>query len=187
MVTLHENQRATSLLGLSRPQFDSAYLTKQDTRGPWSLHPSGLPSSKDKVEPPRQSNNSGKANWFWITDWQIDQSDPRVDPTSGWQYARSFENEMDEQWTPVAPTSGNGWVRRRRWVRVMNRQVDFARNLEHESETHGDYLSAAQDMVVGASYDGVETGQRLQAMKKLLRIYEESVQFLLAGIKGKER
>lgn len=195
MVVLHENQRATSLLGLSRPQFSASYLTKQDTRGPWSLHPSGTPSSKDQVEPPRQKNDTGRVNWFWITDWQIDLSDPRIDPTSGWQYARSFE-ENDEMWTPVAPTGGNGWVRRRRWVRVMNRQMDFAsdhRNLGGYglNITQDDYLATAEEMVASLSSGGnnnvEEAGDgrdRIQALTKELRTYEESVQLLLAGVKG---
>ncbi|KAI8339852.1 FYVE zinc finger-domain-containing protein [Chlamydoabsidia padenii] len=198
MVVLHENQRATSLLGLSRPQFNASYLTKQDVRGPWSLHPSGTPSSKDQVEPPRQKNDTGRANWFWITDWQIDLSDPRIDPTSGWQYARSFE-ENDEAWTPVAPTGGNGWVRRRRWVRVMNRQMDFASNHRHLGNngydlniSQDDYLATAEDMVQSFPMDISDlndddsnrtVGQRIQALTKELRAYEESVQLLLAGVK----
>ncbi|KAI8092552.1 uncharacterized protein BX664DRAFT_89850 [Halteromyces radiatus] len=203
MVVLHENQRATSLLGLSRPQFSANYLTKQDVRGPWSLHPSGTPSSKDQVEPPRQNNGTGKANWYWITDWQIDLSDPRIDPTSGWQYARSFD-EADEHWTPVAPTGGNGWVRRRRWVRVMNRQMDFAAatsNSQHSLSNNGfdaansDYLEIAEEMVISATtteanttMDDEPNGQqgnvhRIQALTKELRTYEESVQLLLAGVK----
>ncbi|ORZ20324.1 FYVE zinc finger-domain-containing protein [Absidia repens] len=213
MVVLHENQRATSYLGLSRPQFSASYLTKQDVRGAWSLHPSGAPSSKDEVEPPRQNNGTGKANWFWITDWQIDLSDPRIDPTSGWQYARSFE-ENDENWTPVAPTGGNGWVRRRRWVRVMNRQMDFANNHRNITSngyglniTQDDYLATAEEMVLlpptttntaadendpnkrnsndyGANNEADGSGQlRIQALTKELRIYEESVQLLLAGAK----
>ncbi|CAO3615828.1 unnamed protein product [Cunninghamella echinulata] len=193
MVILHENQRATSLLGFSRPQFNASYLTKQDTRGPWSLHPSGKPTSKDLVEPPRISNGTGKANWFWITDWQIDLSDPRIDPTSGWQYARSFD-EKDELWTPVAPTSGNGWVRRRRWVRVMNRQIDFINisNPQVFGAAQGDYLSKAEDIVSTIlpstttrvdNNDQEQVKHHIQLLTKELRAYEEAQQILLAGVK----
>jgi hypothetical protein len=190
MVTLHENQRANSLLGLSRPHFNASYLTSQDTRGAWSLYPSGAPSSKDQVEPPRSAN----ANWFWITDdWQIDLSDPKIDPTSGWQYARSFDVE-DELWTPVAPTGGSGWVRRRRWVRVMNRQMDFARQIDPNSSTgddgndssnDDDYITAAEILVADLPGDTREANS-IQALTSELHVYEYVIQSLLGGIKGKE-
>lgn len=190
MVTLHENQRANSLLGLSRPHFSASYLTSQDTRGPWSLYPSGVPSSKDQVEPPRSTN----ANWFWITDdWQIDLSDPKIDPTSGWQYARSFDVE-DELWTPVAPTGGSGWVRRRRWVRVMNRHMDFARQIDSTSSAgdnggdpnnDNDYITAAETLVSDLP-GGIREVNSIQALTSELHVFEYVIQCLLGGIKGKE-
>ncbi|KAI7908065.1 uncharacterized protein BX663DRAFT_482298 [Cokeromyces recurvatus] len=148
IVTLHENQRCSSSLlsGLSRPYFSENYLKKEEiqTRGPWSLHPSGIPSSKELVTLPRLFNSNTNpyyhdtnqqqltSDWFWLTDWQIDYSDPRVDPTSGWQYAKSF-SDTDDRWTPVAPTSGYNWVRRRRWVRVMKRRMDLTKG-SHRGE-----------------------------------------------------
>ncbi|CAO3617505.1 unnamed protein product [Cunninghamella blakesleeana] len=193
IVILHENQRANSLLGFSRPQFSASYLTKQDTRGPWSLHPSGKPTSKDQVEPPRVSDGTSNITWFWMYDWTLDYSDPRIDPTSGWQYARSFD-EKDESWTPVAPTSGNGWVRRRRWVRVMNRQKEFIGigNPHVFGAANGDYLSKAEDIISNitpqsSSYvndnDHDQVRQHIQLLTKELRSYEEAQQTLLAGVK----
>lgn len=202
MVILHENQRSTSLLGLSRPQFSASALTKNDTRGPWSLHPSGIPSSKDQVKLPTNSGRGGgsnSSNWFWLTDWQIDYSDPRVDPTSGWQYARSFE-DSDDAWTPVAPTSGYGWVRRRRWVRVMKRRMDLAKGSHRGNEENAtgpgqsDYLNQAEDLVQNLQQEAADdndasdndpTTRQLRQLTRELRVYEEAVQVLLAGIKSK--
>lgn len=190
MVILHENQRSSSLLGLSRPQF-SPNSSKHDQRGPWSYHPSGEPTTKDKVMLPRSSEGEG-SNWFWLTDWQVDYSDPRVDPTSGWQYARSF-NEPDERWTPVAPTGGYGWVRRRRWVRVMKRRMDLARGrLIEEGQgawQQRDYVQQAEDLVQNAieesnNNNNKDTVNSPQQLTRELRVYEEAVQQLLSGMKS---
>lgn len=189
MVILHENQRSSSLLGLSRPQF-SPNSSKHDPRGPWSRHPSGEPTTKDKVMLPR-SSESEESKWFWLTDWQVDYSDPRVDPTSGWQYARSF-NEPDDRWTPVAPTGGYGWVRRRRWVRVMKRRMDLARGRliqEGQDTWQRDYVQQAEDLVQNAIEDSnnnkdAVTTNTPQELTRELRVYEEAVQQLLSGMKG---
>ncbi|KAI9316183.1 FYVE zinc finger-domain-containing protein [Dichotomocladium elegans] len=211
MVILHENERSSSLLGLSRPHFSANSLTRHDKRGPWSYHPSGIPTSKEKVMLPMTKSRSGgssngASNWFWLTDWQIDYSDPRVDPTSGWQYSRSFD-DPDDLWTPVAPTSGYGWVRRRRWVRVMKRRMDLDKGYVRGNEdgegmggsavdVQRDYLDQAEDLVQNAkdtaaaaaaaapepsaaSYDAT----MLRRVTSELRVYEEAVQMLLAGIK----
>ncbi|KAI8146529.1 FYVE zinc finger-domain-containing protein [Fennellomyces sp. T-0311] len=188
MVILHENQRSTSILGLSRPQFSPNALTKHDSRGPWSLHPSGIPSPKDQVvlPPSDPARPQAGSNWFWLTDWQIDYSDPRVDPTSGWQYARSFE-ERDEGWTPVAPTAGYGWVRRRRWVRVMKRRMDLAKGNVREEPISRDYLGQAEDLVHNINMESTETDptrRMLQQLTNELRVYEEATQILLAGLKS---
>jgi hypothetical protein len=84
---------------------------------------------------------------FWLSDWTLDLTDPRVDATTGWQYATSFK-EPDENWSadpppslerllngtgvltpgPISPGVGGQsttWVRRRRWVRVMRRRLDI--------------------------------------------------------------
>lgn len=215
MVIIHENQRSSSLLGLSRPQFSAAALTKREheDRGPWSLHPFGIPTSKETVSLPQSTNSRvpGGSNWFWLTDWQIDYSDPRVDPTSGWQYARSFDDD-DQAWTPVAPTSGYGWVRRRRWVRVMKRRMDLVKGnvREDDDDTHlpndatmdvelqKDYLEQAEELVQNAKNDNHDattttaatesTDVATRTLRQLtteLRVYEEAVQMLLAGIKSK--
>jgi hypothetical protein len=202
IVILHENQRATSLLGLSRPQFSETYLMKSDTRGAWSLHPEGTPSTKEAVSLPATATNnhriSNLTDWFWLTDWQIDYSDPRVDPTSGWQYAKSFD-EDDATWTPVAPTSGYNWVRRRRWVRVMKRRLDLAKgshrgesvaiaNIDEDEEepveNETDYLFQAENIVKTVQSD-LETTCDTETMKQDIEKYNEAIGILEDALKSK--
>lgn len=116
-VILHENQRATSsFLAIGKPTFSAAALTRNDQRGAWSLYPSGETTTKSHVRLPQQTS------WFWLSDWTVDFSHPIAD-SYGWQYSRSFDEE-DENWTSIMPTSTSGWVRRRRWVRIMKRRVE---------------------------------------------------------------
>ena len=188
MVVIHENQRSSSLLGLSKPQFSTASLTKGDVRGPWSLL--GKPSTKEQVILPVNKDKT-VSDWFWLTDWQIDYSDPRIDPTSGWQYARSFE-DADEAWTPVTPTSGYGWVRRRIWVRVMKRRMDLNKG-SHIGGSHqieqDDYLCQAEDIVQNSKSEENPTAatSNIQQLTLELRALEEAVQLLRAGIKSRCR
>lgn len=214
---LHENQRASSVfsnLGLTRPSFSASSLFKTDARGPWCDHATGQRKQKDDVKLPTSPTSSpDQSHWFWLTDWQIDYSDPRVDPTSGWQYAKTFEEE-DDRWTPVAPSSGSGWVRRRRWVRVMKRRMDLvngghqgnqdalllsenARRQEEEDEQGDkqDYLYRAEAIVrkmvqqsqaskaQPSSNANGHIAHDLRATTQKLRSYEEAIQILLAGIK----
>ena len=114
---------------------------------------------------------------FWLSDWQIDRTNPFVDVHTGWQYAQSFDAPEDKWYAEVPPplqrllegkgltasvtralsggqTPGpgvvsisagsggsneeavtTGWVRRRRWVRVMRRRLDLE---------FGDELEAAE-------------------------------------------
>jgi hypothetical protein len=187
MVALHENERSSSLLGLSRPQFSAASLSKHDTRGHWSLYPSGKPSTKEQVQLPFSNKPPGTSDWFWLTDWQIDYSDPRIDPTSGWQYARSFE-DADEAWTPVTPTTGYGWVRRRRWVRVMKRRMDLLKGHHvggQPVDEMEDYLNDAEEIVLNSKLELDESNVSIQQLTVELRALEEAVQLLRAGVKSK--
>ncbi|KAI7861555.1 FYVE zinc finger-domain-containing protein [Spinellus fusiger] len=184
MVVLHENQRATSLLGISRPQFSAQALSKYDTRGPWSLLDS-TPCLKEDVKLPKSAAVGRREGWFWLTDWQIDYSDPRIDPTSGWQYARSFD-EKGDGWTPVAPTAGYHWVRRRRWVRVMKRRMDLTAEAPPTTLGEEDYLYQAEEIVQGIKKDVVEgesVEHTVERLTREIRLYEEAQQILLAGIK----
>lgn len=58
--------------------------------------------------------------WIWISRfWMVDmRGDGEVD-ANGWQYGRTFSSEI---WRPhPKPFSRGGWVRRRRWVRLMTK------------------------------------------------------------------
>lgn len=181
MVVIHENERSSSLLGLSKPHFSTAYLTKNDVRGPWSLSPSGKRSTKEEVVLPTHPQQQ-HSDWFWLTDWQIDYSDPRIDPTSGWQYSKSFD-DPDHLWTPVTPTSGYGWVRRRIWVRVMKRRMDLLKgNHVGGQQEQQDYLCQAEEIVQNSKLE--EPASTIQQFTIELRALEEAVQLLRAGIKG---
>ncbi|KAI7847538.1 ankyrin repeat-containing domain protein [Circinella umbellata] len=127
-VLIHENQRSiatiTPSLLLKRTSnkksisFSSTALNKNDSRKAWSLYPSGEPTTKSHVKLPPLERTSA---WFWLTDWTIDYSHPNTDH-DGWQYSKGgFDTD---EWTPVYPTTGTGWVRRRRWMRIMKRRVD---------------------------------------------------------------
>ncbi|CAO3641699.1 unnamed protein product [Mucor hiemalis] len=186
MVVIHENQRSSSLLGLSKPQFSTASLTKGDVRGPWSLSPSGQQSTKEQVTLPIEKAKT-VSDWFWLTDWQIDYSDPRIDPTSGWQYARSSFDEKDEAWTPVTPTSGYGWVRRRIWVRVMKRRMDLLKgsHVGGSQVEEDDYLCQAEDTVQNSKLEeNPAAASDIQQFTLELRALEEAVQLLRAGVKN---
>ncbi|KAI8088454.1 hypothetical protein BDF21DRAFT_218957 [Thamnidium elegans] len=181
MVVIHENERSSSLLGLSKPQFSTQYLTKNDIRGPWSLSPSGKRCTKEEVMLPM--NQHHQSDWFWLTDWQIDYSDPRIDPTSGWQYAKSFD-DPEHVWTPVTPTSGYGWVRRRIWVRVMKRRMDLLKgNHVGGQQEQQDYLCQAEEIVQNSKLEEPATTS-VQQLTIELRALEEAVQLLRAGVKN---
>ncbi len=156
--------------------------------------------------PTTSTNNhriSNLSNWFWLTDWQIDYSDPRVDPTSGWQYAKSFSDD-DNAWTPVAPTSGYNWVRRRRWVRVMKRRMDLTKgshrgenvligNLEEEDEEdeeqEDDYLLQADTIIQSVKWSDDSTegdgSTDIQTLKDDLQKYNQAIDILTEALKSK--
>ncbi|KAG9127613.1 hypothetical protein FRC07_011653 [Ceratobasidium sp. 392] len=91
---------------------------------------------------PGKTREGAERSHFWLSDWTLDLTHPRVNATEGWQYARSFD-DPDDKWAADPPpaldkllqgaagmTTGMGgsavkWVRRRRWVRVMRRRLDI--------------------------------------------------------------
>ncbi|KAF9331564.1 hypothetical protein BGZ91_012074, partial [Linnemannia elongata] len=193
LVTVHENQRAAGSFALSfmAPKFSASALSQQDFCGPWSL-PSGRPSTKDDVHLPLISstgNSNAKANmqrgWFWMTEWVIDKTDPRVD-TEGWQYGKSL-TEANHSWTATAPTSGTNWVRRRRWIRVMKKRMDLIGSTEEGTESSeaglpsiaqemaGNYMKRAT-LALRPEEEFADTSQELSR-------YRQAIQILLRGIK----
>ncbi|CAG8834540.1 5031_t:CDS:2, partial [Racocetra persica] len=140
-IILHENQRLSSTFSLSirnPPRYSASNLLKTDC-SPWTLQPEGKSSCKDDVHLPLGhssssiSSKSSQSDWFWLADWLVDFSYPRVD-SQGWQYARKFE-DPEALWSESLPLNSNTGVRRRRWVRVMKRRVDF------------DYLDRGESLV----------------------------------------
>ncbi|KAG9067450.1 hypothetical protein KI688_012233 [Linnemannia hyalina] len=193
LVAVHENQRANGSFALSfmAPKFSASALSQQDFCGPWSL-PSGRPSTKDDVHLPLISstgNSNARANmqrgWFWMTEWVIDKTDPRVDP-EGWQYGKSL-TEANHPWTATAPTSGTNWVRRRRWIRVMKKRMDLICSTEEGTEGSetglpsiaqemaGNYMKRAS-LALRPEEEFADTAQELSR-------YRQAIQILLRGIK----
>ncbi|KAF9343467.1 hypothetical protein BGX26_005676, partial [Mortierella sp. AD094] len=193
LLTVHENQRATSSfpLSLMAPKFSAGALTQQDVCGPWSL-PNGRPSTKDDVHLPLITSSgasNSRANmqrgWFWLTEWVIDKTDPTVD-NEGWQYGKSL-TEANQQWSAIPPTSGGNWVRRRKWIRVMKKRVDLMNNTgdilevsdsgqpQYHQELAGNYVKRAN--LALRPDDGF-----LDTTQEIVR-YRQAIQILLNGIK----
>ncbi|CAG8497110.1 6562_t:CDS:2 [Acaulospora morrowiae] len=200
-IVLHENQRSSSVFGAlsslrGPPKYSSNNLLKNDVRGPWSLHPSGKPSSIEEIKLPSMSDNSdatssksSQNSWFWVTDWQVDMTHPRVD-SQGWQYARSFE-DSDKLWLVAPPSNTGSWVRRRRWVRVMKRVVDlsfngqsYALQLVNDSENEGsNYVMKAEGII--KKYQENRRGKinNDPPVAGQLAKYKEAIEILSNGIK----
>ncbi|KAJ3070890.1 hypothetical protein HDU98_006091 [Podochytrium sp. JEL0797] len=91
-----------------------------------------LSNLSDIKLPVCETRNSTSSDWFWLTDWRIDDSCvlPGVDSGSfcdaeGWRYSRSREGA--DWFASAQQASGfvGGLVRRRRWVRVRKHKVDI--------------------------------------------------------------
>jgi hypothetical protein len=172
---LHENQRLdarlkTLALAGGRPKFSASGLGRKGRPSPFELRmpvydsdsdeKRDIPASRSDVELPERNQpfllptphehviqGGSERSHFWLSDWTLDLTDPRVNAAEGWQYATSFK-ERDENWTADPPSAlesllnGSGvltpspyssasgsqnttWVRRRRWVRVMRRRLDI--------------------------------------------------------------
>ncbi|KAF9199998.1 hypothetical protein BGZ49_009807 [Haplosporangium sp. Z 27] len=193
LMTVHENQRATSSfpLSLMAPKFSASALAQQDIGGPWSL-PNGRPSTKDDVHLPLIASSgatNSRANmqrgWFWLTEWVIDKTDPNVD-SEGWQYGKSF-TDVNQQWSAVPPTSGSNWVRRRKWIRVMKKRVDLvsstgdpievsdSEQLQYHQELAGNYIKRSKL--------ALRPDEGFQDRAQELARYRQAIQILLSGIK----
>ncbi|CAG8443303.1 7218_t:CDS:2 [Diversispora eburnea] len=199
-VVIHENQRSSSVFGgLSSlrgpPKYSSGSLLKNDIRGTWSLHPSGTPSTKDEVQLPSGSSSmsvisskSSKESWCWITEWQIDLGYPRVD-SQGWQYAKSFD-EPDNLWSDIPTIIGGSGVRRRRWVKVMKRCMEFSSNVgqflqlvNENNDDKPDYLMRAEAIIKRDQENGKGKGHNELSVNDQLANYKEAINILQNGIK----
>ncbi|KAF9438532.1 hypothetical protein BGZ76_007063 [Entomortierella beljakovae] len=190
LMTVHENQRATSSfpLSLMAPKFSNSALTQQDVCGPWSL-PNGRPSTKDDVHLPLVANvgssNSRQRGWFWLTEWVIDKTDPNVD-SDGWQYGKSF-TEVNQLWSSIPPTSGSNWVRRRKWIRVMKKRVDLLGNpgdiLGAHDEVSNQFYQELAGNYVRRSSLALRLEEGFSDTAQELSRYRQAIQILLDGIK----
>ncbi|KAI5119908.1 hypothetical protein M0805_003712 [Coniferiporia weirii] len=184
-VMLYEHQRLdvrlkTLAVNGGRPRFSASGLGRKGRRAPFELRLPRLDEDTGKREVPAwrsdiqlplvedpftlpkptaakdgPSREGAERSHFWLSDWTLDLTYPRVSVEEGWQYAHSF-TEAEDQWSadPPAPLerllSGSGamtaglggssssrpgsstrastlqtWVRRRRWIRVMRRRLDI--------------------------------------------------------------
>ncbi|KAG9011134.1 hypothetical protein FRB90_007454 [Tulasnella sp. 427] len=176
---IHENQRLdarikTLAVSGGRPKFSASGLGRRGRRSPFELRmpPTDSEAATDvpawrtdvnlpflespfALPKPRTSavREGAERSHFWLSDWTLDLTHPKVNPEDGWQYARALD-EPDDRWTAevpaqlerllsgsrVVPSFGGGsgtsspgsgshpatsWARRRRWVRVMRRRLDI--------------------------------------------------------------
>ncbi|THH12226.1 hypothetical protein EW145_g143 [Phellinidium pouzarii] len=183
-IILYEHQRLdirlkTLAVNGGRPKFSASGLGKKGRRAPFELRLPKLDEDSGKREVPAwrsdvqlplvedpftlpkptsakdgPSREGAERSHFWLSDWTLDLTYPRVDAEEGWQYSHSFA-AAEDQWSADLPLplerllSGAGamaaglggpsnrssssvrssgpqaWVRRRRWVRVMRRRLDI--------------------------------------------------------------
>ncbi|CED85476.1 FYVE finger containing protein [Phaffia rhodozyma] len=119
----------TLAMSTGRPRFSSSGLGKKGRRSPWELRvPTGsfdtigkpgdwegvvpieeledinLPSlERPFVMPlPGTREVEEEEGWFWLSQFEVDLSNPRCDPHTGWMYAPTFSTPAD-QWLPHPP------------------------------------------------------------------------------------
>ncbi|TFK55807.1 hypothetical protein OE88DRAFT_1622234 [Heliocybe sulcata] len=128
-LVLYENQRLDARLKTlavsgGRPRFSASGLGRQGRRAPFELK---LPKSDDAgkrevpawrsdvhlpflhdpfvLPPPTKEDASiqgAERSHFWLSDWTLDVTHPKVNAEEGWQYARTFQ-DPDEEWTAEPP------------------------------------------------------------------------------------
>ncbi|KAG8901712.1 hypothetical protein FRC00_005116 [Tulasnella sp. 408] len=138
---IHENQRLdarikTLAVSGGRPKFSASGLGRRGRRSPFELRmpPTDNESTTDvaawrtdvhlpflespfALPKPRTGavREGAERSHFWLSDWTLDLTHPKVNPEDGWQYARSLD-EPDDRWTAEVPAqlerllSGSGVV-----------------------------------------------------------------------------
>ncbi|KAF8558855.1 FYVE-domain-containing protein, partial [Imleria badia] len=85
---------------------------RSDVQLPLASDPYVLPNASRRDTPILEG---AERSHFWLSEWHIDDTHPRVSPDGGWQYAQSF-SAADEAWLPEPPSqlvrllSGTGLV-----------------------------------------------------------------------------
>jgi len=125
-VVVMEHQRGFTLF--DTPRYSSASLLPNDP-SPFQVYdgtrqvPWAISSFDDYTLP--------SPLWLWISQfWMVDmRGDGEVD-ANGWQYGQTFNSLV---WSPgVKSFSRGGWVRRRRWVRLMMKPAQILDRSEEE-------------------------------------------------------
>ncbi|KZT02714.1 uncharacterized protein LAESUDRAFT_744906 [Laetiporus sulphureus 93-53] len=125
---LYENQRG--IMFFSTPWYSPQSLFPWDPP-PYTL-PISLPSSSFPAHHQRSSMHVSTLSpstyplpdgtWRWVSRaWMIDMRGDGLVQHDGFEYAWSFSNNPDAWRADVGSLSTAGWVRRRRWVRLMVR------------------------------------------------------------------
>ncbi|KAG8904811.1 hypothetical protein FRB99_001117 [Tulasnella sp. 403] len=139
---IHENQRLDTRLKTlavcgGRPKFSASGLGRKGRRNPFELRmpPSDTDEPADvaawrtdvqlpfiespfvlpRPKPGTPSREGAERSHFWLSDWTLDLTHPKVNAEEGWQYTRSLD-EPDDRWTAEVPPqlerllSGSGLV-----------------------------------------------------------------------------
>ncbi|THH11100.1 hypothetical protein EW145_g875 [Phellinidium pouzarii] len=190
---VYENQRGLSLF--STPRYSSQSLLPKDPP-PFSVASplaDGGPASNPKH---RQANVSlvdyplPDGNWQWASsEWMIDMRDGNVQH-DGFEYNWIFRRN---KWhSKGGRLNAGAWVRRRRWVRLMERPPLSAlrHNEEHGSTT--DTIEVPHSMEIGTVWQGDEDDWiRLHRVMQLLgrdgRKLEAWKEWLGIGVEDRDK
>jgi hypothetical protein len=107
--------------------------------------------------------------WYWLGEWSIDHTFPSLD-SNGWASC------IDTGGAFSTLFSAN--KRRRRWVRVRRKRVDYLRSLDD-----GDYLKKAERMY-RESFPGGDILTRMRSVDQNFALCQKIIEALLNGIKG---
>ncbi|KAI8327182.1 ankyrin repeat-containing domain protein [Blakeslea trispora] len=117
-----KHEQHTSYLSLTAPtqtRIVSYYRNQEQITG-----------GKSKVELPNPS-------WFWLTDWTVDHTFPRMD-SAGWSYYHADRDTWSEQ-LPIHYRRYH--IKQRRWVRIMKKAslltTHVPQQLEEEEAEEG--------------------------------------------------
>lgn len=153
-VTLYENQRGWTIL--STPYYSSATLLPLDPAAFTVSLPAGSPRA---AEHPRTVQDKDQyqlpdPTWKWVSKWwMIDMRSDGAVQWDGFEYNWFFRRG---RWRPrVGPLSAGGYVRRRRWVRLMVRPATEA----ELAQMPAGGSSVAGSSPAGSSAPGLESGE----------------------------
>jgi hypothetical protein len=118
---------------------------------------------QSKSIPGKQKVALPNTEWFWLTGWSIDGTFPCT-AADGWSYAK----QGDDHWYAEMPAKPAGWVRKRRWMRIMKKRMDLLMDnqvmeedasSEHEEDNHR--LSTVSTTMARATFISSSQSQQL--------------------------